>query len=98
MMASTDMAFLLSKTTATLIWFKIWGSWIRVKEISIFPGKFLKNFNFSQAILPKNSIFQADFGKNRFFQAISQQKISIFCLKIDFFRQFHNKKFRFSRQ
>src|SRR6218665_1378862 len=31
---------------AASIWFEIWGSWIRVKKISIFPGKFRKNFDF----------------------------------------------------
>src|SRR6218665_4133431 len=56
---------------AASIWFEIWGSWIRVKkisifrahlsEISIFSGnftKFLKNFDFLRQF-KKNSIFQA---------------------------------------
>src|SRR6218665_2647567 len=33
--------------TAASIWFEIWGSWIRLKKISISTGKFPKNFNFS---------------------------------------------------
>ena len=63
---------------------KSWGSWIRVNKISIFPGKFLRNFDLFQAIskiisivpgnLSKNFIFSGNLRKNRF----SRQKLLIY--------------------
>src|SRR6218665_3119570 len=40
------------------IWFEIWGSWIRVNKISIFPGKF-RNISIFPGNLKKISISQA---------------------------------------
>src|SRR6218665_141570 len=74
---------------AASIWLEIWGSWIRVNKISIFPGKCLKNFNFSRQIFAKISIFSGKFVTNFSF---SRQ----ICEKFRFFTQF--KKNRFSRQ
>ena len=34
---------------AASIWFEVWGSWIRVQKISIFPDQFTKEFRFFQA-------------------------------------------------
>ena len=76
------------------------GSWIQVKEISIFPGKFSKNFDFSRQILKKIRLFQANFRKNRFFQANFKKNLifsSKFSKKFYLFRQFL-EKIRFSRQ
>src|SRR6218665_2697377 len=55
--------------TAASIWFEIWGSWIRVKKISISTGKFPKNFDFFRQFYKKTSSFA---GKFRFFQAIKK--------------------------
>src|SRR6218665_2949555 len=57
---------------AESIWFKIWGSWIRVKRISIFQGKFPRNFDFFRYFHKRVLFSQANF----IFQAISG-KISI---------------------
>ena len=35
-------------SAAASIWFEIWGLWIRVQKILIFPGKLTKNFDFSR--------------------------------------------------
>src|SRR6218665_2850770 len=71
---------------AASIWFKIWGSWIRVNKISIFPGKFQKNFDFFRQF-QKFRLFQANFSE-----------ILIFPGKLlknfNFFREF-KKKFDF---
>jgi len=57
------------------------GSWIRVTKISIFQGKFSRNFDFFQAILQKILIFPGKFLKNfDFFTQIFK--------KFQFFRQF----------
>ena len=53
--------------TAASIWFEIWGSWIRVKKISISTGKFLKNFNFSGNFTKEYRVLQANFRKFWFF-------------------------------
>src|SRR6218665_1754424 len=60
---------------AASIWFEIWGSWIRVKQISISTGKFPKNFNFFRQFYKRISSFAGKF-----------PKISIFSgnKKIDF--------------
>src|SRR6218665_308795 len=58
---------------ATSIWFEILGSWFRVKKISIFPGKFTKNFDFS--------------GKSCSFTATSGQ-IFLFLFKSHHFRTY----------
>ena len=71
------------------------------QKISIFPGKFLKNFDFSQVNFQRNSIFQASFrkisissgnlkkcqfsGKNCLFTATSGQ-IILFLFKSHHFR------------
>src|SRR6218665_1695479 len=47
----------------TSIWFEIWGSWIRVKKISISPGKFPKNFNFFWQFYKRISSFAGKFPK-----------------------------------
>ena len=61
-------------SAAASIWFEIWGSWIRVRQISIFPGKFPKNFDFFHAISQKNFNFSRQIYENFwFFQAISQK-------------------------
>src|SRR6218665_1897212 len=49
--------------TAASIWFEIWGSWIRVKKISIFTGKFPKNFNFFRQFYKRISSFAGKFPK-----------------------------------
>src|SRR6218665_992388 len=81
---------------AASIWFEIWGSWIRVKkisifrahlsEISIFSGnftKFLKNFHFLRQLKKK-----IDFpGKNCSFTATSGQ-IILFLFKSLHFRTY----------
>src|SRR6218665_578425 len=36
------------------IWFEMWGSWIRVKKIDFFPGKFPINFDFLRQFHTKN--------------------------------------------
>jgi len=62
---------------AASIWFEIWGSWIRLKNISIFPGKFSKKFVFQAIPHKKFDFFKANFRKIRFFQE-NFRKISIF--------------------
>jgi len=57
-----------------LIWFEIWGSWIWVLKNSIFPGKFLKTFEFFKQF-HKNFDFSRQISeKFRFFQAILVKK------------------------
>src|SRR6218665_3764608 len=55
--------------TAASIWFEIWGSWIQVNKISIFPGKLQKNFDFFRQICKKFRLFQAIFTKVSIFHA-----------------------------
>ena len=55
--------YIIYFSPAASIWFEIWGSWIRVKQISIFPGKSPKNFDFSHAISQKNVNFPGKFLK-----------------------------------
>src|SRR6218665_3863172 len=47
--------------TAASIWFEIWGSWIQVNKILIFPGKFQRNFNFFRQFHKQFQFFQANF-------------------------------------
>src|SRR6218665_1267636 len=49
--------------TAASIWFEIWGSWIRVKQISISTGKFPKIFNFFRQFYKRISSFAGKFPK-----------------------------------
>src|SRR6218665_1978160 len=42
---------------------EIWGSWIRVKQISISTGKFPKNFNFFRQFYKRISSFAGKFPK-----------------------------------
>src|SRR6218665_3980327 len=69
---------------AASIWFKIWGSWIQAKIISIFPGKFRRNFDFSRQIFKKFRFFQANFKKISIFSGnlkqiqFSRQKLLIY--------------------
>ena len=42
------------------------GSWIRVNKTSIFPGKFVKNFNFSGKFVKNFDFFRPIFEKFRF--------------------------------
>jgi len=62
----------LGPTSATSIWFEIWGSWIQVKKLD-FPGKFPKNFNFFRQFHKKFNFSRQIFEKFQFFQAISQK-------------------------
>src|SRR6218665_1218012 len=86
------LAVFLPCTTAS-IWFEIWGSWSRVKNISIVPGKFPINFNFFRQlkkILFSRQISKTNFdfpGKNWPFTATSGQMI-LFLLKSDHFRTY----------
>src|SRR6218665_2236972 len=74
-------------SAAASIWFEIWGSWIRVNKISIFPGTFLRNFDFFSGNFTKNFNFWKTFEKFQFFRQI--------CKKFDFIQAMF-KKFRFS--
>src|SRR6218665_3281890 len=47
-------------TSATSIWFEIWGSWIQVKKIR-FSRQIYEKFQFFQAISQKIRFFQANF-------------------------------------
>src|SRR6218665_1914128 len=49
--------------TAASIWFEFWGSWIRVKKISISTGKFPKNLNFFRQFYKRISSFAGKFPK-----------------------------------
>src|SRR6218665_62547 len=76
----------LPETGTTLQWrqsgLKSGGSWIRVKKISIFPGKFPKIFDFFRQFLTNIPFFPGELSKNfDFFRAISQ-KILIFQAKL----------------
>src|SRR6218665_1836317 len=67
---------------AASMWFEIWGSWIRVKKILIYPGKFPKNFDFSG----KFKKFEFS-GKNWPITATSWQ-IILFLFKSHHFRTY----------
>src|SRR6218665_2994275 len=85
--------------TAASIWFEIWGSWIRVKKISIFRGKFPKNFNFFRQFykrissfagkLPKILIFSGnkkiDFPSKKVHLQLPLGKLFYFSLKVTTF-------------
>jgi len=62
---------------AASIWFEVWGLWIPVQEIWVFPGKFTKNFDFFQAISPKNFDFPGRYFRMTFFPFI-QTKLAIY--------------------
>ena len=73
--------------TEASIWFEIWGSWIWVNKISVFPGKFFKfskNFDFFQAIFKEIYHFPC---KNSSFTATSGQ-IILFLFKSHHFRTY----------
>src|SRR6218665_1253686 len=54
-------SFSLKAETAASIWFEIWGSWIRDNNISIFLGKFKRNFDLFMQFHQKCRFFQANF-------------------------------------
>src|SRR6218665_1789409 len=62
--------------TAASIWFEIWGSWIRVKQISISLGKFPKQFKFFRQFYKRISSFAGKFSKILIFQAIKKIRFS----------------------
>jgi len=55
---------------AASTWCEIWGSWIRVQKIPIFPGKFPRNFEFSSNFTKHFHFSRQIFEKFRFFQTI----------------------------
>src|SRR6218665_763842 len=64
-------------------WFEIWGSWIRVKKFQFLQANFLKISIYSGNFTKEYQVFQANFRKFLFFQAIkkidfSKQKLSIY--------------------
>src|SRR6218665_1601717 len=76
------------------------GSWIWVKTISIFPGKFPKNFDFSGNFTKKFRCFQPNFRKISIFSSNLTKNFYFsrqMSEKFRFFRQF-KKKIRISRQ
>src|SRR6218665_3582509 len=58
--------------TMASIWFEIWGVVDPGQKISISTGKFPKNFNFSRNFIKEYRVFQANFRKFLFFQAIKK--------------------------
>src|SRR6218665_3950057 len=75
--------FLVTHVAVASIWFEIWGSWIRVNKILIFPGKFTKHLGFSG-----NFTRSVDFpGKTWPFTATSGQ-IILFLFKSHHFRTY----------
>src|SRR6218665_1188317 len=65
--------------SAASIRFEIWGSWVRVKQISIFPGIFLENSDFFRQFHKKYDFT----GNNWLFTATSGQ-IILFLFKSGF--------------
>src|SRR6218665_3182448 len=91
----------MSVPSAVSIWFEIWGSWIRVNRISIFPGKFPRNFDFFQAISQKNGfsgkfLKNFDFSGKFFFTNLGFSKEIL--EKFRFFSGKFSKEFKFFRQ
>src|SRR6218665_371587 len=80
--------------TAASIWFEIWGSWIQVNKISIFPGKFQRNFDLSGNFTKNFDFPRQTFEKFRLFQAIFK-KVSIFHAKIAHLQLLLGKLFYF---